>query len=261
MHVANYESSIHALCQRLDALLQSIVAEIELHQSRIQRLREQSEDYTGGDEVKGAVMTSAIVLLQAVEGLESQLAGVRELIDEQQRLLADLHLESRTDVLTGLINRRAFDEELARRTAQARRGDKPLGVLMIDIDRFKLFNDEHGHEAGDKVLRGVANLLTNSFREMDIVARYGGEEFAAILPDTNLESACLAAERARAAVAAGAVTFNDRQLSVTISIGIALVEDDADDALRRADEALYAAKRAGRDRAFIAQDDHCQPLA
>ncbi len=261
MPVADYESSIHALCQRLDALMQSVVAEIEMHQSRIQRLREQSEYDAGGDEAKGAVMTSAIVLLEAVESLESQLVGVRELIDEQQRLLADLHFESRTDVLTGLVNRRAFDEELARRAAQSRRGNEPLGLLMIDIDRFKLVNDEYGHEAGDEVLRGVANLLTNFFREMDIVARYGGEEFTAILPDTNLDDARRAAERARAAVAASAVTFNDCPLTVTISVGVALVEGDADDALRRADEALYAAKRAGRNRAFVFDDGRCQPLA
>src|SRR6185503_7619557 len=106
----------------------------------------------------------------------------------------------RTDALTGLANRRAFDDELNRRFAEWQRRKTMFSLLILDVDHFKKFNDTHGHQAGDAVLTGVAATLRQTFREMDLVARYGGEEFAAILPVTNLTEALRAAERARAAI-------------------------------------------------------------
>ena len=260
MSTTAYEASIGLLCHRLDELARGVSEEFAFHQKRVAALREAADELSDPTEVRGAVMTSALTLLEAVEGLNSQVAEVREIILEQQKLLESLHAESRTDALTGRLNRRAFDEEFARRISETKRTDGKLGLVLMDIDRFKVINDTYGHAAGDKVLKGVANVLTNSLRDMDVVARYGGEEFALILPSTSLLNSCRAAERARGAVASSVFRFEDHELSVTISGGVALATSATSDELKRADEALYAAKQAGRNCIFTFEDGSCQPL-
>jgi diguanylate cyclase (GGDEF)-like protein/PAS domain S-box-containing protein len=152
-----------------------------------------------------------------------------------------------TDPLTGLANRRAFDERLAAEIARARRHGRPLALVMVDIDEFKRVNDTHGHQAGDRVLRAVADALAATTREGEIVARVGGEEFAWLLPDAAVGDAFRAAERARAGVAATTV---EPVGAVTVSAGVAdlLAAGGAEDLVARADRALYAAKSSGRDR-------------
>ena len=260
MSTTAYEVSIGELCERLDALAVGVSEEFALHQQRMRALSEASGESGDPVAVRGAVLASAFSLLEAVEGLQAQVAEVREIITQQQKLLDSLHEESRTDVLTGQLNRRAFDEELARRTAEAKRTGNPLGMLLVDIDRFKAINDSYGHAAGDKVLKGVANVLTNSLRDMDLVARYGGEEFAIILPNTNLLNACRAAERARTAVSSSVFRYDEHELAVTISAGVTVVNDGGEGHIKHADDALYAAKQAGRNRVFAYKDGYCQPL-
>ena len=260
MYTTAYEISIGELCQRLDELARGVSDEFARHQQRIQALRELESVSNDSTEVRGAVLTSALSLLEAVDGLKSQVAEVRQIILQQQELLNSLHTESRTDALTGQLNRRAFDEELSRRSAESRRTGNPLGLVLIDIDHFKFINDNHGHAAGDKVLRGVSNVLTNSLRDMDVVARYGGEEFALLLPDTSLLNACRAAERARAAVGSSVFLFDEVELTVTISAGVTIVESRGERDIKHADDAMYAAKQAGRDRVFAYKDGYCQPL-
>jgi diguanylate cyclase (GGDEF)-like protein len=150
---------------------------------------------------------------------------------------------ARTDELTQLANRRAFDERLHHELDRAARTQEPVALLLADIDRFKEINDEYGHAAGDAALVAVGAILADLSRAVDTVARVGGEEFALILPATDLAGGIEAAERLRAAVAEAGVTF---------SIGV--VEGPrhgptADDLLRAADRALYTAKSSGRDRA------------
>jgi len=183
------EATITELCQRLDDLVRSVSEEFAHHQERVQRLHAQSESSVDRNEIRGAVLASAYALMESVKNLERQLADVRRILAQQQSLLTSLHAESRTDALTGRLNRRAFDEEIARRAAESRRTGNPLALVMLDIDQFKAVNDTYGHAAGDKILKGVANVLTNSLRESDIVARIGGEEFALLLPNTNLRAA------------------------------------------------------------------------
>ncbi len=148
---------------------------------------------------------------------------------------------SRTDVLTGLANRRAFSEEAGKR------GGQPYAVLMIDIDHFKAINDTHGHAAGDAALRSVADALNGALREHDLLARWGGEEFIAMI---DVEGARAVADRVREAVAATPFRFGDASPPLRVSIGLAVATpDEALEAVAaKADRALYEAKRSGRDR-------------
>ncbi|MDQ3148655.1 MAG: sensor domain-containing diguanylate cyclase, partial [Chloroflexota bacterium] len=164
------------------------------------------------------------------------------------------------DPLTGLYNRRYFDETLQRMLAAHRRerlaGWRPLSAIVFDLDRFGAFNKEHGHQVGDQVLVAFANTLAARFRASDLVARLGGEEFIVVLDDANLEDAVAAADEVRGLLAAHSIRAEDgTELHVTVSAGCAAL--DSSDAtkeslLRTADVALFMAKRAGRDRVVAA---------
>ncbi|MDE3171867.1 MAG: GGDEF domain-containing protein [Gemmatimonadota bacterium] len=154
-----------------------------------------------------------------------------------------------TDGLTGLVNRRAFDEHLKRLLNETDRFGQPLALILADIDHFKRINDTWGHEAGDEVLRRVSRKLVEGVRNVDVVARYGGEEIAILLPQTSLVGATDLADRLRHAVGAQPVKFKGEEIAVTISLGVASYPDavPAREVLfRSADRALYEAKKAGR---------------
>ena len=156
-----------------------------------------------------------------------------------------------TDGLTSLHNRRAFDAALAAEASRFERYGRPLSLLLVDLDHFKNVNDTFGHEAGDEVLRRVAEIIRACVRDVDTPARYGGEEFAVLLPETPVASARDVAERIRVSVEAAAINFEGRSIPVTVSIGIASAPEHtaaADALVGDADEALYAAKEAGRNR-------------
>jgi diguanylate cyclase (GGDEF)-like protein/PAS domain S-box-containing protein len=182
-------------------------------------------------------------------------------ITDQKRAEVALKTLASSDGLTGLANRRSFDQRLVMEWARAERTKKPLSLLLADVDHFKLYNDLHGHQKGDECLCAVAAIIgETAFRPADLSARYGGEEFAIIMPETDHKSACKVAERLRAGLAKfelkhGAVGAGS---SVTLSIGIATrVPDEtvsADWLLMQADEALYAAKHSGRNRIVCAEN-------
>lgn len=157
---------------------------------------------------------------------------------------------SSRDGLTGLYNRREFENRLREETQRARRYGKPLSVLLLDIDHFKNVNDRYGHQAGDETLIAVADLIRLSARPMDAVCRYGGEELAVILPETDAGGAGIVAERIRASVAESLTTTpQGDEIQVTVSIGFAAFPQDGDTGpglVKAADEALYAAKQEGR---------------
>jgi diguanylate cyclase len=180
--------------------------------------------------------------------LQTRLHKAEAALANQAKQLKAYLSQAHTDPLTGLPNRRAFDEELARRNAEFCRKGSPLSIVLVDIDRFKAFNDDFGHMAGDEVLKAVADRLRDSHRDIDMVARLGGEEFAVVLPDTTTEKALLSAERCRLTVAAEVFRCDGRQVSLTISCGVAELQpgETVDLFLRRADEALYLSKGAGR---------------
>lgn len=160
------------------------------------------------------------------------------------------------DQLTGLLNRREFDRALAEETERARRFTHPFGLVMVDIDRFKVINDTYGHPVGDAVLREVARRLAEDVRRVDRLARFGGEEFALLMMEADSAATLEAAQRACAAVRRSPIVVRDGlELAVTISAGAASSPVDAasgENLVAAADRALYAAKTAGRDRAFAA---------
>ncbi len=169
-----------------------------------------------------------------------------ELVRQQDR-------NALTDALTGLYNRRFFNQILQREMSVSRRHNQTFSLLMIDVDNFKFYNDHFGHPAGDKALQGIAQTLMNTARSHDYLIRYGGEEFAVILPKASRRAASIAAERYRKAVKE-AHFLNQAQMpggNLTISVGVANVPEDAfhsSDLVNRADLALYEAKRGGRNR-------------
>ncbi|OHB29441.1 MAG: diguanylate cyclase [Desulfuromonadaceae bacterium GWC2_58_13] len=160
-----------------------------------------------------------------------------------------------TDGLTGLYNQRQFRLMLKEEMVRARRYDKPLTLLMFDVDNFKSFNDTYGHFKGDKALVAVAEILRESMRECDMVFRYGGEEFIAILPETGLDFALKAAERARKSIETLSVDYlrGIAGRGVTVSVGVAAYPEDGidrDSLLHVADALLYKAKREGKNRVY-----------
>jgi diguanylate cyclase (GGDEF)-like protein len=178
---------------------------------------------------------------------------LRALHDELARRNAELEELARTDVLTGLANRRHADDVLRATIAGARRHGRELSVIIVDVDRFKSVNDRHGHAVGDAVLRAVAARLAAGLREEDTASRWGGEEFLLVLPDAS--DAGVVAERLRAALAADPVRTGDGLcVQVTASFGWAAWSggETADTLVARADTALYAAKDGGRDRVVCA---------
>lgn len=173
---------------------------------------------------------------------------------ELEEAKSELERLSQTDALTGLHNRRHFDELFPREIRRARRYHHWLAVLMLDLDHFKDVNDTHGHSAGDAVLSEIAHCIGEQLRETDTVARYGGEEFVVVLPETDREIATVIAGRLREAIARRRTKLeNGTELAVTASIGVAALQSEiTKDILRLADEALYQAKRAGRNQVVTA---------
>ncbi|MEL6789450.1 MAG: diguanylate cyclase, partial [Pseudomonadota bacterium] len=160
-----------------------------------------------------------------------------------------------TDQLTGLYNRRYLASHLSAMFDRAYWTGRALSVLILDIDHFKAINDTFGHDAGDEVIRAFADRITHAIRGIDLACRYGGEEFLIAMPDTDMNFAHIVAERLRQDIAGDKVAVNSGRdrVEVTVSIGIASTEDGAEDdnaqkLIKRADEALYAAKQSGRNR-------------
>jgi diguanylate cyclase (GGDEF)-like protein len=168
--------------------------------------------------------------------------------DELVALSRELANLSTTDALTGLHNRRSFDDRLAMEMARTQRYDVPCALVMIDLDRFKAVNDRHGHPAGDEVLRHIAAVLDSEKRFGDMIARYGGEELAAILPHTAAADAAAWAERVRARLEGEPTRWRDGVISVTASFGVAAAPPQTASAaalIEGSDRALYAAKQRG----------------
>jgi len=173
------------------------------------------------------------------------------LIVESQQQRRIYEQNAHLDALTGLHNRRWLDEMLARLSDRCRQNDTPMGLIMLDVDHFKRYNDSHGHLAGDQALQAIAHVIRANLRPTDTAARYGGEEFVVIMLDTSPQDARGVAERLCQAVRDQDIVDNDGQAlpGVTISIGLATLQEgrDAQALLAAADAALYRAKESGRD--------------
>jgi diguanylate cyclase (GGDEF)-like protein len=185
---------------------------------------------------------------------------IREQVKEEGKLRAmtaslsarseTLEHAALTDGLTGMQNRRYFDDALKEYLGEFRRVGKPIGLMILDLDHFKQVNDTHGHDVGDEVLRAVANCLKDLTRYHDVVARLGGEEFAVVTPNMDAELLARFAERIRKAIAGMSIQSGNVRLKVTTSVGLAVWDrkESAEEFYRRADRQLYDAKRMGRNR-------------
>jgi diguanylate cyclase len=185
--------------------------------------------------------------------LEANFAATSEELDSIRDSLKAAEQRSNTDALTGLANRHSMDEFLRLAQIAAMEKDEALSVFLIDIDHFKKFNDDYGHQVGDQVLRLVAKVLQEGVREVDLAARYGGEELIAVLPGADLEACTSVAERVRRRIAEAKLTrrATGKEIgSITVSIGVAQfrLAESADAMIERCDRGLYQAKRLGRNR-------------
>ena len=171
------------------------------------------------------------------------------------KLFQQAQTEAFTDQLTGLFNYRYFINRLSDEIKTIRRYESSLSLVMFDIDNFKLYNDCYGHLQGNEVLFQISKILISSIREVDIPARYGGEEFAFILPETALDDAFIVAERIRDRVDSMRINYEDKKISISMSFGVASFDPVNDvfktDTIKRADHALYQAKKDGRNKCCL----------
>lgn len=236
---------VETVMARLHQLAESVAADVGKHNVDVQKI---NEELSFKDQ-KVDVLEAIERLVSANETMQSQLRRAEERLQAQAKEI-DTHIQkARTDALTQLGNRRAFDDKMQRCLEEMRASGRPACVLMLDVDHFKTCNDTHGHQAGDEVLRGVARVLRRTLTGEETICRYGGEEFGILFPGMDLAAALPVAERARAAVGQEVVPFAGLDLRVTASAGLAQLQpgETAEQLLQRADEALYASKRHGRD--------------
>ncbi|WP_215396531.1 sensor domain-containing diguanylate cyclase [Rheinheimera oceanensis] len=173
-----------------------------------------------------------------------------------QQSVMQLEHANRTDGLTGVYNRRYWQQQLGYEIQRAGRYQHPLSLLLFDLDKFKDINDQYGHQGGDFVLVELSRLIGSLLRDTDLFGRYGGEEFGVILPDTGMTGALQVANRICDTVARHKMLYNQQTLKATISIGVVSYFDQSiDELIRRADTALYCAKRQGRNRAVVYQPE------
>jgi len=186
--------------------------------------------------------------------MKARLRSGMRVLDLQAGLLAAqeaLRRHATLDHLTGLWNRRMILEQLDRELSRVRRERRPLSIALLDIDRFKVINDQHGHAAGDAVLRDIASAISSQLREYDFLGRFGGEEFLMLLPGCEIADAQTIAERVRVRIAAEPVRYGELSIAVTASIGLASTTSSdviGEDLIAVADSALYRAKASGRNR-------------
>lgn len=243
---------------QLHDLTDRVALDVGTHSSRVRAISDELSSVDGSASVVGAVAK----IIEANQRMQEQLESAEQQLRDQARRMQSVEAEARTDPLTGLANRRAYDDFVARQQAEFVRDGRPVSLMIVDVDRFKDFNDTHGHLAGDKVLQGVARVLRQAMREIDLVARYGGEEFAVVFPGSQAAQAASAVERARAQIEAATFQFEGTDLKVTASFGLAeLRSDEGMEAMaKRADEALYASKAAGRNCCHWHDGEEPRPL-
>jgi diguanylate cyclase len=254
------EAKLHEV---LTALMSRLAHTSEASSSYQERLEEFAARIQGAQDL-AEVSSLLAELEQATEAMAAdsqfvhdELVGMQEQVQTTDTQIAKLHAEldrldvlARHDALTGALNRKGMDEAVHRELSKMRRTRTPLSVVMVDIDNFKKLNDSLGHAAGDAALRHLAVVARECLRPMDTVARYGGEEFLMLLPDTPLERGIEAIQRLQKVLAQRPFTNFGQQVDITFSAGVAqcMPTESMEAATKRADEAMYQAKRGGKNR-------------
>lgn len=253
-----------SLALELHGLTQRIGQGVSQHRSQFEAAEARLRDVPTGKHNPTTDLVVGVVaeILSANRQLQKELNAAETQIADQAREIESHLSTSLTDPLTKLPNRRALDEQLAARLQDYRKHGTPFSVMMVDVDHFKQINDSFGHPMGDQVLSAMGTVLRQSLRQQDFVARFGGEEFAIVFPHTTASDAKRAAIAACQNVRSLSADFEHLERRITASGGLAEIAsgEDADSLVRRADEALYRAKRNGRDRSYLHDGTDCVPL-
>lgn len=230
-----------------------MIAEFGASPLESKRMSERTRQVFGCRKDGTEFLTSTVILKVGTGSNQSYAAIVRD-ISENKKTEEELLRLAATDPLTGALNRREFTALAEQESLRSHRYGRPLSIMMLDLDHFKRMNDAYGHAAGDMALQRFTALCCNTLRNVDIFGRWGGEEFVALLPETDAEGAAVIAERLRKVVNENVLLYNDNQIHMTVSIGIAQYragETSVDAPLGRADSAVYDAKKAGRNRISV----------
>lgn len=254
--------AISEVVDRVRSLADGVRIEVHEHSQSVEQI---NHDLLATANLSDPEAASRVIsrLIDANRHLDSRLNLAEARLQEQSQLLRSHRVEARTDALTGLPNRRVFDEEIERAFEDKRNSRRASSLIMVDIDHFKDFNDLHGHQAGDLCLKKVGEEIRQTIRGIGgIVMRYGGEEFAVLLPGTELFDAKVAARRLNRNIERLIVDFEQKELSVTASLGVAEIgrDSEASEWLGRADRALYAAKHEGRNRGYWHDGQACHEI-
>ena len=245
-----------ALLQGLSQWTTEYSGNVSQYQTELGEINQVVRQGMAGMEAGGRADAKLVALLGQImssnEQLQSRLDAAEEQLDQQTKQIESYLTEARTDGLTGVFNRRAFDKKLDELFAIYRRGGSAFTLVLIDIDHFKSINDNYGHPIGDVVLQKVAAKLDEELKDALMVARFGGEEFA-ILTDTPIRAASQQLNEVRRRLAAMEFQTEKGMLQATVSIGMSQPNDDLaiGPLVRRADEALYTAKKIGRNRVYF----------
>ncbi|EAQ80455.1 GGDEF domain-containing protein [Blastopirellula marina] len=254
------QKELERLLEQVHELTESVRSDVGEHTDRMARINEGLVSRsTDANSVTGAISQ----LIDANKSLGDRLNQAEMRLLQQSQIIQSQTVEARTDALTALPNRRVFDHEMSRRLQEFQKTRRPTSLMMLDIDHFKKFNDTYGHMAGDEVLKSAARTLERVASTIGGAAiRFGGEEFAVILPGSNIFDSQIAAARVVRAVASMEIVFEGQLLQVTTSCGVAEVNRNDDEAnlIKRADSALYAAKNAGRNRAYWNDGEKSRPV-
>jgi len=257
------EMSRHAVnvVSGLSGWTETMAGDVAQYRETIELFARRLADFENRPDAPTAQMLMGRVA-EANESLQRRIEAAEQALQKQAGDISSYLQEARTDALTGLPNRRSFDDEFQRRLALWRRKRTPFSLMLLDVDRFKQLNDTHGHPAGDAVLSEVGRLIREHLIEGESAARFGGEEFAVLLGCSDEEGLAEACERFRRAIGGCAIPFEQKTLQVTVSSGAAISETGelGPHLVKRADEALYEAKRSGRNRGYWHDGERMMPL-
>lgn len=244
---------------RLQELTCKVAAEVDQHAESVEKIAAQLAEE---DQDEASIIAAVTELIDANRRMKRELDTAEVRLQNQAVELQSHATEARTDPLTLVANRRAFDDELARCVTEFERNGTPTTLMLMDVDHFKKFNDSHGHQAGDDALKMVARVIRQNVGEVGLVARYGGEEFAVVLAGLDAAAATPYCERARQAVAATTLRIGGKALRVSSSAGVAqlLASESSAEIIGRADGALYTSKNAGRNCGHLHDGRVCRLL-